>query len=328
MRIAIAVSLGFSMGSVARAKGPRYVDPEHVDRDFALQGEYTGQIDDGSGSQKFGVQVIALGKGRFRGVGYFGGLPGDGWNGEEPVRAEAERKDGSIEFITDDGSALICDGVATLRDSGGMVVGRLKKVIRKSPTLGQKPPAGAVVLFDGTRASLKHWRGGRMTEDGWLMEGTTSKETFGDHFVHFEFRLAYQPTDRGQARSNSGIYLQGRYEVQILDSFGLEGKHNECGGLYSVKDPDVNMCFPPLSWQTYDIEFRAARYDAAGNRVANPRITVRHNGVVIHDNVELPGDRSTTAAPNKPGAEPGPIYLQNHGCPVRYRNIWVVPKDE
>jgi hypothetical protein len=90
-----------------------------------------------------------------------------------------------------------------------------------------------------------------------------------------------------------------------------------------VKAPDVNMCFPPLTWQTYDIDYTAAKYEG-DKLVANPRATVRHNGVVIHDNVELPADRSTRAAPNKPGPEPGPVYLQDHGNPVRYRNIWLV----
>jgi hypothetical protein len=88
----------------------------------------------------------------------------------------------------------------------------------------------------------------------------------------------------------------------------------------------VNMCFPPLSWQTYDIDYTAARYDDQANLTANPRITVRHNGVVIHQDVELPGERSTTAAPVGPGPGPGPVYLQNHGCPLRFNNIWVVER--
>jgi len=320
----LALGVAVLAAQFAAAEGPKYADPKHVDADFALQGEYTGLVGGEGDKQKLGVQVIALGKGRFEGVGYFGGLPGDGWNGEKPLRAQGEFKSGRVIFLAEKGSAKLVDGEMIVTDPDGNEAGKLKKIVRQSPTLGQKPPEGAVVLFDGTAESLKHWQGGRMTDDGLLMEGTTSKQKFGDHTVHFEFRLAYQPEDRGQGRSNSGIYLQGRYEVQILDSFGLEGKNNECGGLYSVKDPDVNMCFPPLSWQTYDIEFKAAKFDAQGKLVANPRTTVRHNGVLVHENVELPGERSTTAAPVGPGPGPGPIFLQNHGCPLRYRNIWVV----
>ena len=165
-----------------------------------------------------------------------------------------------------------------------------------------------------------------MTPDRLLMQGATSKQVFGDHKVHIEFCLPYQPKDRGQQRGNSGIYLQGRYEVQMLDSFGLEGKSNECGGIYTVKAPDVNMCYPPLSWQTYDIEFTAAKYDAEGKLLGKPRMTVYHNGYIVQDNVELPNDRPTRAAPNKAGPTAGPVFLQDHGCPVRYRNIWVVKK--
>src|SRR5690606_9010442 len=150
-------------------------------------------------------------------------------------------------------------------------------------------------LFDGTNTD--RWKDAKTSDDGLLMPGTTSIETFGDHRLHIEFRLPYQPEDRGQARGNSGIYLQGRYEVQMRDSFGLEGKDNECGGIYSVSAPSINMCLPPLAWQTYDIDFTAAKYDQDGKLQSNPRITVRHNGVVIHDNVELPGERNTTAAP-------------------------------
>ena len=164
-----------------------------------------------------------------------------------------------------------------------------------------------------------------MTDDGLLMQGCTSKQKFGSCLVHIEFRTPYQPEDRGQGRGNSGIYVGARYECQMLDSFGLEGKDNECGGLYSVKAPDVNMCLPPLTWQTYDIDYTAAKFEG-DKLVANPRVTIKHNGVVVHDDVELPGERSTTAAPNKPGPEPGPIYLQDHGNPLRYRNIWVVEK--
>ncbi|MDZ4684595.1 MAG: DUF1080 domain-containing protein, partial [Planctomycetaceae bacterium] len=134
----------------------------------------------------------------------------------------------------------------------------------------------------------------------------------------------FMPTPSGQQRPNSGGYLQGRYEVQILDSFGLEGKNNEAGGIYEISDPKLNMCLPPLAWQTFDIDFTAAKYDADGKKTADARITVRHNGVVVQKDVALP--RGTRAAPVKEGPEPGPLYLQDHGNPIRFRNIWVVEK--
>jgi hypothetical protein len=178
------------------------------------------------------------------------------------------------------------------------------------------------VLFDGS--SPEQFVKGKLAEEGALAGGATSKLEFQDFTLHLEFRTPYQPEARGQGRGNSGCYLQGRYEVQILDSFGLAGKNNECGGIYEIRDCDVNMCLPPLAWQTYDIDFVAARFGEDGKKTANARATVKHNGVVVHDNVELP--RTTRASPKQEGPEPGPIYLQDHGNPVRYRNIWVVSK--
>ena len=161
-----------------------------------------------------------------------------------------------------------------------------------------------------------------MTADGLLMEGTNSIKKFGSHRLHIEFMTPYMPSARGQGRGNSGVYYQGRYETQVLDSFGLLGKNNETGGVYSIKDPSTNMCFPPLVWQTYDTEFTAAKYDSEGKKVKNARLTTRLNGVVVQDDTELPN--ITTAAPVKEGPEPGPLHLQNHGNPVRFRNIWIV----
>ncbi len=113
-----------------------------------------------------------------------------------------------------------------------------------------------------------------MTDDGLLIAGATSKQKFGDCQLHVEFLLPFMPASRGQARGNSGCYLQGRYEVQMLDSFGLAGEDNECGGIYGIRAPDTNMCFPPLSWQTYDIDYTAAKYED-GKKVKNATITVR-----------------------------------------------------
>jgi hypothetical protein len=154
-----------------------------------------------------------------------------------------------------------------------------------------------------------------------------TKKKFKDFKLHLEFRTPFMPESRGQGRGNSGVYLQERYEVQILDSYGLEGQDNECGGVYKVGASRVNMCAPPMQWQSYDITFRAPRFDAAGNKVEDARLTVAHNGVTIHENLAIP--RPTEASPNSNVTEPGGIYLQDHGNLVQYRNIWLVelPQD-
>lgn len=299
-------------------------DPARViDPDFRLQGEYVGEIRTEEGMQKIGAQVIALGKGKFRAVGYFGGLPGDGWTDGERHEVSGEMKDGAATFTTEHSIATIRDGVMSVADAQGNSLGRLTRVERTSPTAGAKPPAGAVVLFDGTSGDA--FDGARLTPDNLLRGGVTSKQKFQSGTLHVEFRTPYQPEDSGQARGNSGCYLQGRYEVQILDSFGLEGKDDECGGIYSVRNPSVNMCYPPLAWQTYDIDFTAATHAADGKVEKPARLTVRHNGVVVHNNVELP-NRTTTSAPVSLGSDPGPLHLQDHGNPVRFRNIWFTEK--
>ena len=179
-----------------------------------------------------------------------------------------------------------------------------------------------IVLFDGTSADK--WNGGHLTEDGLLAVGCTSKQSFKDFQLHIEFQTPFMPTARGQGRGNSGVYLQNRYELQVLDSFGLEGQNNECGGFYQIKTPDVNMCFPPLAWQTYDIDFTAARFDDAGKKTKNAIVNAQHNGVTIHDKFELPHLTPGGLPQEAPGE--GPFMLQNHGNPVRFRNIWVVEK--
>ena len=147
-----------------------------------------------------------------------------------------------------------------------------------------------------------------------------SRAQFADQRVHLEFRTPFEPDNRGQGRGNSGVCLQARYEVQVLDSYGLEPRGNECGGLYGLAAPLVNMCAPPTQWQTYDIEYHAGRRDPVANTATAARITVRHNGVLIHDNVTIPD-----SAPLVEEVVTGPLLLQDHWNPVQYRNIWVVP---
>ena len=321
--LALGLLSGVSACAADKPEKKVFLEPSEAGVDFKLQGEYSGDIRTEDGTEKVGVQVIALGDGKFRAVGYPGGLPGDGWSGEKKVQVESQLADGEVRFGSKGLLGILKkDGTLTIQTEGDKVLGELKKVHRKSETLGEKPPKGAVVLFDGTSADK--FQGGKMTKDGLLEQGATSKQKFQGFKLHLEFLLSFMPDARGQGRSNSGVYMQGRYEVQVLDSFGLEGKNNECGGIYSVSAPKVNMCYPPLTWQTYDVDFTPAKFDESGKKIAEARMTVRHNGVLIHDDVEVP--KATTAAPVKEGPEPGPLYIQNHGNPVRYRNIWLVEK--
>jgi hypothetical protein len=305
------------------AKPVAYTDQAHTDEDFAIQGEYSGTLE----GKAYGVQIWAQGGGKFEAVSYPGGLPGAGWDGDRSTvtRTTGERGEGEKTALcaAHDGTlkAAVNGQSILVTNTDGVRVMELNRTDRASATLGALPPEKAVVLFDGK--GVNRFPNSRVdASSAALMEGITSEDTFGDCRLHVEFLLPYMPEARGQGRGNSGLYLQGRYEVQMLDSFALEGKDNECGGLYKIAEPKVNMCLPPLTWQTYDVDFTAAKYDAEGKKTANAKISVKHNGVVIHENQELPG--STTSAPNKEENTPGPIHLQNHGNPVRYRNIWVV----
>lgn len=298
------------------------IDVEKAGPDFAIQGEYAGEISGADGKAKVGVQVIARGNGKFHAELLKGGLPGDGWDKGKKEPFDGETKDGVTELSGKFGKLKIKDGTMNVANDKGESLGDLKHVVRESPTLGAKPPADALVIFDGTNLD-QFQKGARMAEDKTLMEGANTLKPLTNYSLHIEFKLPFMPEAGGQGRGNSGCYQQSRYEVQILDSFGLKGENNECGGIYTIKAPDVNMCFPPLSWQTYDIDYRAAIFEN-GKKVKNAVVSVKHNGVEIHKDVELP--KTTTSAPKPEGPEPQPIHLQNHGNPVRFRNIWVVEK--
>lgn len=297
-------------------------DPRQAPPSFKLQGEYVGLVSGGYRRQTFGLQVVAMGDGELQAVEYRGGLPGAGWDGQmsEPTPGVFTA---SVASLANDRRKIgILGGRLWFRDGDGVLRGLMKKVHRQSPTMSAPPAPGALVLFDGTSTD-QFERGARMTEDGLLKEGALTKRAFGDFFMHLEFRTPFMPAARGQGRGNSGVYIQQRYEVQILDSFGLEGVANECGGVYKAQAPRVNMCFPPLTWQTYDIDFRAARFNTAGEKTENARITVRQNGVTIHEDYEL---ENKTGAGRQEGPEARPILFQNHHDPVRYRNIWIVDR--
>ena len=294
------------------------------DPDFLIQGEYLG----GEGDGKHGAQVIALGGGRFDVCLLDGGLPGAGWEpGKGRTVVEAVDPAGRVELRnkTDGAPSVVAigGGKLTFKATDGKEH-TLSRIERKSPTQGAKPAEGAVVLFDGAHAD--EWENGKVAGGHLQATGTTSKRVFADYHLHLEFRTPYMPAARGQGRGNSGIYHSGRWETQILDSFGLEGRDNETGGIYSVAKPRLNMCLPPLVWQTYDVDFTAAKFDAEGKRTAWPRITVKLNGVTVHEDLELTKDFTASAPLNTPLTSPeGPVFLQNHGNPVEFRNIWIVP---
>ena len=314
----------------AKPKVPLPAVPDPVkaaeDPDFAVQGEYVGTVTINGAAAEFGVQLVARGGGKFDGKGFVGGLPGAGWDGSPPHPGTAARDGGKVVVKNHEGavSGEIVSGVLTL---SGPTPGALKKIERKSPTLGAKPPAGAVVLFakPGDEGA-KTWTNGKLLElsDGkFLHAGCVSKKLVGGFQAHVEFRLPWMPEYRGQQRANSGVYVQSRYEVQILDSFGLPGEKNECGALYTQTAPKVNMCLPPLVWQAYNIDFTPAAFDADGTKTTPARITVVHNGVTVQDNVELP---KQTGYGKKEDATPGPLVLQDHRSPVVFRNVWLVEK--
>lgn len=197
-----------------------------------------------------------------------------------------------------------------------------------TPGEGNLPPSDAIVLFDGTDMSAfnngEKWK----IENGYAqVQGASiqSKQAFGDCQLHLEFASPEEVKGKGQGRGNSGVYLMGKYEVQILDSF--ENKtyfDGQCGAVYKQQPPTVNACRPPGEWQTYDIIFKAPRFAEDGGLTSPAYITVLHNGIVIHNNFELQGGTFwEKPASYSQHAEKLPFTIQNHGNPVRFRNIWV-----
>lgn len=194
------------------------------------------------------------------------------------------------------------------------------------------PPPGAVILFDGK--NLDQWTARDVKQPatfkpvaGGAIEGRGSdiitRQKFAGPFkLHVEFRVPYMPRSKGQARGNSGVYLQGRYEVQILDSYGLKSQNNDCGAIYGVSAPLVNACKAPTVWQSYDITFHPPECEG-GKKVKPARVTVYQNGIKIQDNVAIPVDNTTAGMGGDP-CTPGPILLQYHGDRVQFRNVWLL----
>lgn len=206
---------------------------------------------------------------------------------------------------------------------------------------------GLKVLFGGISEDIgQNWeQNGKPAQ--WSLEdhamvanksgNISSKEKFSDFQLHIEFRVPYMPDKKGQSRGNSGVFLQGRYEIQVLDSYGIrEPGSGDCGAVYNQAAPLVNACKPPLQWQTYDISFRAPRVDPTTHEIKEPaRVTVFQNGLTVQNDQIIKGPTHVVKPkPLKPGetpppaedfSVPGPIVLQWHGNTVAFRNIWIVP---
>lgn len=259
------------------------------------------------------------------------------------VKTEAVWKNGKMTFDQNGFSGKITNDSFTGKKAGVAfdTPFSLKRVHRTSTTMGKKAPENAVVLFDGSDLDAWERQGGGdptwLTKDGYFevlpkkdnnnVGGSiNTRQSFGDVKVHLEFRLPYAPEHRGQKRANSGFFLPGGYEVQILDSYGLDGMWNECGALYKQSPPRVNMCWSPGVWQTFDVEFKRLRRDSEGNKVDHAEFTVWHNGVKIHNSFQIKGATSNTQKGRELGesGKNGGLSLQDHSNKIQFRNIWVV----
>ncbi len=305
-----------------------------------VQGNWKGLFTDKAWKDTpLDVKVVADGKNLYR---VFFEITGkDGKPVSIRTMGTLDGKKFSVESDVDLGASLGGTCKLTLKGDGAKIAGKFKgketpgafkldHIFNQPPSMGAKPPANAIVLLDGK--NLDAWKSTEMPwviVEGGAMEvrkgNIMTKQEFGDHKLHLEFRTPLLADKRGQARGNSGVYIFGRYEVQVLDSFGLPAADNECGGIYKKAVPKTNACLPPTEWQTYDMTFHAPKFDAAGKKVKNAIIKIEHNGIVIHDNAELDG--ATPGGVSGDEAPKGVLLLQDHHAPVQYRNIWVEPLD-
>jgi hypothetical protein len=213
-------------------------------------------------------------------------------------------------------------------------------VVTPAPSFSQGAgaPSDAVVLFDGTDLSKWTTDKGRTwkVENGYMevikdAGSLMTKDEFGDFQLHLEFATPAQVKDSSQGRGNSGVIIFGRFEVQVLDSFDNRTyADGQCGAMYGQFPPLVNASKKPGEWQSYDIIFEAPRWDAEGKLTKKANVTVIHNGVVLHHKKEFIGEvrHKEVARYGRPFPSRGPIVLQDHGNPVRYRNIWIRPLGE
>lgn len=350
LSVAVVVSLMVLMfgvaGVVARAAGQTGTSPAPWPAKSAMDrtmGDYEGtfQAAGAQATPAYG-RIIAEWDDNYRVVLYPWVYPQEDKNAPR-LTVVGKLKDGVLEFS---GHASDAQG----QPVGPLWTGKVKKgkltataeggskfsltyLKRKSPTEGLKPPKGAVVLLasgKGVKPTFENFESApwKVLADGIVETAKgdlVTKQKFGDCQIHVEFCIPYMPNKFWQERANSGVFLANRYELQVLDSFGLKSLNNDCAAIYSADEPLLNACYPPLSWQTYDIIFRTARFDANCDTSELPMVTVYQNGVPVQKgrwilnptNGWLPGNTKR-----------GQLRLQYHLNQVHYRNVWVLERND
>jgi hypothetical protein len=300
----------------------------------AVQGMYKGTWRAGNETGTVQARVVALGNREYMVLAEW--PEEDGKVGKSELKGKLEGDETTFqEKGGETWQATYKDGKITARNADGETV-ELERFVPKSPTFDKKPPAGATILIDGKNfdnMGIRPPRKGKQPGEWKTFEdeaavmipkgGMRSKVPVeGSYDLHVEFMTPLRADKRSQGRGNSGCYLACGTEIQVLDSFGMSTyTGGGCGGLYKWKDPDTfdaekkynTSSYPPGVWQTYDVEYRVKTEN--GKKVGT--LTCTHNGVKIHDNVRL-----------KRGPRKGTFHFQDHGNPVKYRNIWFVPVEE
>ncbi len=354
------VALAQTLDPATEAATKKLFDAQAIGVELKLQGEYVGE----DGDKSVGAQVVARSDKAFHALVLEGGLPSDGWDGGRyGVMESGALSDGRAEFrsLTDEGvSADLDESGLTLKRGGRQTL--LKRIERKSPTLGQQPPAGAVVLFGGATPNMDAFEERKDIEgmtaptmfDGHMLAGAVTKRRFKDYQLHVEFMTGWEPQNIPWRRADAGIYMLSRYEVAIGDSFGFDfdlsgatspqrGKLLDekttsskfpaakstnaprvCGSVFTYPSKVPNSCLPPLVWQTLDIDFTAPRFDADGKKTSKAVLSVKLNGHQTVDKQEVNGP--TPHGFKGPETADGPIWFEAFGRRVLYRNIWVVER--
>lgn len=276
------------------------------------QGEYAGK----RGSLVIGMQVVKKEENSFEAIYFPKGLPGVSGK-EDPAIRRVEGVSGGTGLSFDFGtwSAVWQPDRLDVRGASGENT-RLQKVFRISPDMGAEPPDGAVVLFK--EGKIKELENGQVEGNAILLPGCVTRSQFQAFVMHLEFRAG----DSLRAVPG-GVFLQDRYEIRLMNSFGGTGLHRDCGGVPGISPPRLNACLPPFAWQTLQITFSPAVFDDFGKKIRFARLAANLNGVSIHEELRLP--KTTRGAPKEEGSSSGPIRFIGNRNELGFRNVWVLP---